>query len=198
MQSTRVLLIRHATCDPVGHILAGRTPGIGLNEDGRAQAAALAAALRTEPLSAVCSSPLQRAMETAAAIAAPHGLPVLEVAGLQEIDFGEWTGSSFADLAGDATWHDFNVLRGTTRVPGGELVLEVQARAVAALLLLVQQHAGASIAIVTHGDVIRAVLGHLLGMPVDNLLRLEIAPAAVSTVVFDGRSPRVIGVNLTV
>jgi broad specificity phosphatase PhoE len=195
VQSTSLLLIRHATCDPVGHALAGRAPGIGLNDDGRAQAAALASALRTEPLSAVYTSPLQRARDTAVAIAAVHGLPVIEAEGLQEIDFGEWTGSTLAALDGDATWADFNVLRSVTRAPGGELLLEAQARAVATLLPIVRHHAGSTIAAVTHADVIRAVLCHLLGMPMDNLLRVDISPAAVATVVFDGRWPRLAGLS---
>jgi ribonuclease H / adenosylcobalamin/alpha-ribazole phosphatase len=129
------------------------------------------------------------------AIAAVHDLSVAEAEGLQEIDFGEWTGSTLAALDGDATWADFNVLRSVTRAPGGELLLEAQARAVAALLPIVQRHAGSSIAAVTHADVIRAVLGHLLGMPMDNLLRLDISPAAVATVVFDGRWPRLAGLS---
>jgi broad specificity phosphatase PhoE len=182
-------------CDPVGHAIAGRTPGIGLNEEGHAQAARLGAWLREVPLAAVYTSPLQRARETASYVADAHGLQPVDAGGLVELDFGEWAGSSIAALDGLDDWYDFNVLRSVTRAPGGELMLEAQARAVATVLELVGRHAGASFAVVTHADVIRAVLCHFLGMPMDNLLRLDVAPASTSTVAFDGRRPRLTGFN---
>ncbi|MBV9735802.1 MAG: histidine phosphatase family protein, partial [Acidisphaera sp.] len=91
-------LIRHATYGLIGHTLAGRTPGHALNEAGRAQAAALAASLAGRPIAAVVSSPLERARETAAPIAAGHGLAVSVDGDFNEIDFGEWTGLAFDTL----------------------------------------------------------------------------------------------------
>jgi ribonuclease H / adenosylcobalamin/alpha-ribazole phosphatase len=194
---TRILLVRHALCDHVGSVLAGRTPGIPLNDEGRAQAGRLARMLADVSIAAVGTSPLQRARETAAVIAAKRDLPVIEHAGLGEVDFGEWTGRSFVELADDPLWQQFNTLRSATRPPGGELFGEVQARAVGAVVELAAQHAGSTVALVSHADVIRAILVHVLGMPPDHLLRLEVAPASVTTVVLGGGPPLLLELNRT-
>jgi probable phosphomutase (TIGR03848 family) len=196
--ATTILLVRHAACEPVGRWLAGRTPGIGLDAEGRGQAAALGHALAAIPLHVVCSSPLQRATETAAAIAAPRSLPVLPHDGLIELDFGAWTGRTLDSLADEPGWHEFNTLRSLSGPPGGELMAQAQARAVAAVLQLAAQHAGRVVAAVSHADIIRAVLCHVLGTSLDHLLRIDVAPASVSTLVFDGPQPRVAGINAPV
>lgn len=188
----RVHLVRHGVFDGVGRSLVGRAPGIPLSSEGRAQALRLADALAREPISAVYTSPLERAQQTAAILAAPHDVHPIPVAAFEEIDFGEWTGSDIHDLDAHSAWRDFNTLRSLTRIPGGELMLETQARAIAGLLELRQRHGNDTIAIVSHADVIRAVLGHVLGMPLDNLLRLEIAPATFSTLELHGSWPRVL------
>src|SRR4051794_13712312 len=95
---TTFLLIRHAHCDPIGHAIAGRAAGVHLNRRGRAEADALGTRLSELAITAVYSSPLERALETAAAVAKPHGLRVETAAGLIEVDFGEWTGRTLADL----------------------------------------------------------------------------------------------------
>lgn len=193
---TRVLLVRHARCQGTGDRLHGRAPGVRLSAAGEREAQALAARLANEPLHAVYASPVERAVQTAAAVAAPHGLePVLDAA-FEELDFGEWTGSGIAALSGD-DWSAFNALRSLAPARGGELMLAVQARAVHGLLALRQRHDGATLAIVTHADVIRALLAHVLGMPLDNVLRLEVEPASVSIVHFDGLWPSVQSLNST-
>src|SRR5215212_2773666 len=95
---TTFLLIRHALCDPVGRSLAGRTSGVHLNAEGGVQAEALARRLGEVAVSAIYSSPLERALETAAPIAADQGVPVIEAPGLLEIDFGDWTGKTLQEL----------------------------------------------------------------------------------------------------
>jgi probable phosphoglycerate mutase len=161
---TRLLLIRHADHDAVGRYLAGQASGLHLNDHGRSQVLALVAALHDVPLAAVASSPLERTRETADPIARDHGLELMLVEGIVEFGVGEWTGRTFAELESLDRWRRFDQLRSLTRPPGGELMLEVQARAVAALLRLAEQYPSGTIAVVFHGDVIRAlrVIAHRL------------------------------------
>ena len=191
----RLFLVRHATCDPVGHSLSGRRPGVGLNAAGRAQAAALGRRLASAPLTAVHSSPLARALETAAALAAPHRLTPHVEPGLAELDFGAWTGRVIDGLRGDGAWTHFNAYRSGTRAPGGELALEAQSRAVAAVLRLADASPDGCVAVVSHADVLKAVVGHLLGVPIDLQHRLEIAPASVTEAELSPWGARVLGVN---
>lgn len=188
---TRLHLVRHAAFSGVGRKLVGRTPGVSLSEQGLIQARHLAADLADEPITAIYTSPLERARETADIIAQACGVPAATSDAFAEIDFGNWTGADIDDLEPHTAWRDFNTLRSLTRIPGGELMLETQARAVAGLLDVQRHQPTGTVVIVSHGDVIRAVLGHLLGMPMDHLLRLEIAPASVSTVELHGAWPQV-------
>ena len=182
---TTVYLIRHAEHGLLGRTLAGRTPGVALNDAGRAQAARL----RGLPVEAVVSSPQQRAQETAAAL----GLPVQVDPAWDEVDFGTWSGQGFAALDPDPAWQLWNAARGSAPTPGGETMLAVQARAVAGLQAL---RAHGSVAVVSHLDVLRAVLAHVLGMPLDFVFRLELAPASRSVVVLWDGGGRVEGLNL--
>jgi len=193
---TTIHLIRHASYDLLGRVLAGRTPGHALNEAGRAEAERLAAALAPRPLAAVAASPLQRAQETASIIAAPHGLAVLEIPGLNEIDFGTWSGMTFDALHADPGWAEFNTLRATVPIPGGESMLAAQSRAVAAMVALAARFPNAEIAAVSHGDVIKALIAHALGAPLDLFQRIEIAPASRSVIALGPGAIRVLGVNL--
>jgi probable phosphoglycerate mutase len=195
MTETTFLLIRHGLTDAVGRVMMGRRPGVRLNAVGRAQAARLAETLRSTPLAAVVSSPLERTRETAEAIARPHGLAVEIADGLLEYEVGGWTGSTFADLDATAEWRRFNTLRSLTAPPDGELMIGVQQRAVAALLDLRAEYSSGIVAAVSHGDVIRALLLFFLGMPIDFLHRLEVSPATISIVTLGPGEPRVLQVN---
>jgi probable phosphomutase (TIGR03848 family) len=196
---TTFLLIRHALCDPVGSSIAGRQPGIHLNEDGKRQAAQLADRLAGLPLAAMYSSPLERAQQTAEAVAAKHRLQVHPLEGVQEIDFGDWTGKTLAELEPLPEWRAFNSFRSGTRIPGGENMAEVLARALGALEQLRQRHPGpgALVGVVTHGDVLRVVLAHALGVPFDFMHRLELSPASVSILEIEDFGSRVLLVNST-
>ena len=193
--TTTFLLIRHGMTDAVGRVMMGRSPGVHLNAAGRAQAERLAERLRDVRFTAIVSSPLERTRDTAAAIAAPHGLAVEPVDGLLEYEVGEWTGSAFRDLDRDPGWRRFNGVRSITRPPGGELMIDVQQRAVTALLDLRERHPSGTIAAVSHGDVIRAILLFVLGMPIDFLHRLEVSPGTVSVVTFGPAEPRLLSMN---
>jgi broad specificity phosphatase PhoE len=189
-----LLLVRHGLCDPVDNVIAGRSAGIHLNAVGLRQVRKLARALAHLPIAAVYSSPLERARETAAALAEPAGLHVRISPALEELDFGAWTGRTLASLADDADWRRFNTERGTTRIPGGETMDEVVARAADGLTRMAADHGAEPVVAVSHGDVIRALLAHYAGMSLDHMLRLEVAPASVSVVRL-GPVPRVLTVN---
>ncbi|HEY0779456.1 MAG TPA: histidine phosphatase family protein [Gemmatirosa sp.] len=195
----RLFLIRHGLIDSLGVSLPGRTPGVTLNRAGRAQlgplVARVARRLAGARLDAVIASPLARAQQTGAAIARAHGLPVTCEPALLELDFGRWTNRAIADLGADADWVPFNSYRSGTPAGGAELAVAVQARAVAALLARARATPDATIAAVSHGDVVRAVLAHVMGVPIDLQLRLEISPASVSEIELRPWGPRVLALN---
>ena len=122
------------------------------------------------------SSPLERATETASFISDLQGLDVATDEGLNELDCGAWVGKPFPELKDSEEWRRFNHLRSLTRAPGGESLLEVQARAWKSLEDLQPRYQEGTVAAVTHGDVIRSLLLLLLGMPLDHILRLEVEP----------------------
>jgi probable phosphoglycerate mutase len=198
--ATTFLLIRHGMCDPVGKVISGRLPGVHLNEEGRAQAARLAEGLvggwaASGRIAAIHSSPLERARETAAPLAARIDVAVQESPALNEIDFGEWSGRSLDELEGDVRWQAWNAFRGGRRAPGGEIMLEVQARALAELERLRLLHPGQVVALFSHCDVIRAAILHYLGAPAEMILRLEVAPASVSRLRIDEWGARLLSLN---
>jgi broad specificity phosphatase PhoE len=174
------LLIRHGHTAAVGHCLVGRLPGIGLSDMGRVEVETLAAKLTATPLAAVYSSPLQRAMETARAVAGNQGLEVTCLDAVCELDFGEWTGRTFAELDADEAWQRFNASRSCARVPRGETALEVQARVVGALEQLGEIHRNQIFAVVSHQDVIRAALLYCAGMSLDLYDRFTVPPASIT------------------
>ncbi|HEX7967965.1 MAG TPA: histidine phosphatase family protein [Stellaceae bacterium] len=188
--------IRHAEHDLLGRELVGRRPGVHLNQTGRERAGRIAGALADVPLEAVLSGPLERARETAEAIARRRGQAVVLCPALDEVDFGEWTGRRFAELDEDRRWRHFNRYRAIAVIPGGELLLEVQARIMRLLAELGERHPAGRLALVSHGDVIRSALLHVLGMPLDFIQRLEVSPASLSTVVLDESGPRALAVNV--
>lgn len=196
---TRILLIRHGSTDLLGRVLYGRMPGVHLNEEGRRQARAVGEALKARyTIDAVVSSPLERAIETAQFIADSQNVKVSTDEGLNELEFGGWLGKSFADLREREEWRQFNQLRSLTRAPGGESLLEVQGRAWNSLEKIQASYPDGTLAAITHGDVIRAVLLLLLGTPLDHILRLEVSPASVSEIVLGGREPLVRSINESV
>lgn len=193
---TTLHLIRHGSYPPLGRYLAGRVHDLPLDPEGRAQAAQVAEALAARPLAAVVASPRLRTRETAAPIAAAHGLAVTLDDDLDELAFGDWTGRSFAELSGDPAWAAFNASRALAPIPGGETMAAVQARAVAALLRLRAAYPEGEVAVVSHGDVIKAMLLGVLGAPLELMRRIEVAPASRSVVVLHEADACVLAVNL--
>jgi broad specificity phosphatase PhoE len=190
-----ILLIRHAAHVELGRVLSGRRNDVALSQDGLEQAEIVADLLSVEPLAAVYSSPRERAWYTAREIAEQHELEVTVDEALDEIDFGDWTGRSFAELEPEPEWQNWNEARGTARPPGGESMAEAGTRAVSRLEALAARHHGATFAAVSHCDVIRAVVAHYLGLSLDNLLRFDIDPASVTRLAVGNWGARVMSIN---
>ena len=194
---TTFLLIRHATTDAVGKKLSGRTAGVHLNEAGKIQAQNVTRRLASTTINAVYSSPLERAVETAAPIATSHQLETIISNHFLEMDFGEWTNCSFDELQVNKQFQRFNTFRSCTRIPGGELMLEAQARIVAGLQKLCVQHTNETVAIVSHSDMIKAAIAYFAGIHLDMFQRIEISPASVSIVEVYEETARIMLVNGT-
>lgn len=179
MVGTVFHLVRHASHDLVGRVLVGRGP-VALSEAGQREAGMVSRALADAGLAAVFTSPQPRARQTAALIAAHAGVAATVDPGLDELDFGAWTGLAFDALQDDSRWQAFNTFRGGAPIPGGETMLAVQARAVETVLRLRDAHPNTALALVSHADVLKAILAHFLGMPLDLIGRIELAPASRS------------------
>lgn len=194
---TSFLWIRHAATEYPDGKIAGRAPDIGLSSAGRVQAQRLASRLAKQNIRAIYSSPQLRARATAQALGEALRADIRIAAELDELDYGDWTGRTFAELEASSQWRAFNSVRSWTRIPNGELMLEVQARVLGFVERALNDHSAETVALVTHADVIRAVLAYFLGVPIDLALRLEVSAASVTILVLDEKGPSVRCVNHT-
>lgn len=189
-----LFLARHASHGDLGRVLSGRGGGGPLTNAGRQQAERLAERLAKESLTRIQSSPQRRAIETAAVVAERTGLGIEEVSALDEIDFGQWTGLAFEDLAADPAWMAWNQQRGRTCPPGGESIAAVAERTASHLERLARSD-GDRVLCVSHCDVIRATIAHYLGLCLDHVLRFDVDPAALSILSIGGWGVRLITLN---
>lgn len=198
---TTVLLIRHGrtTANGAG-VLAGWTEGVGLDDVGRAQVEALAQRLRGVPLAEVVTSPLQRCLETVSGLLAGRdGAREPEVDDrFGEVRYGEWSGQELKKLAKDPLWKVVQHHPSAMRFPGdgGEAMRDMQVRAVEAVRdWNTRLGEGAVYAVVSHGDVIKAVLADALGLHLDQFQRIVVDPASVSVVTYTPLRPFVVRTN---
>jgi probable phosphomutase (TIGR03848 family) len=194
---TLLLLVRHALTEATGRRLSGNAPGHHLSAAGRSQAEALAERLRPLRLAAVYSSPIERCVETAEAVAAPRGVPVHGERDLREVEYGRWTGRPLAQLARTALWKRLQQHPSGVRFPDGESLDEVQTRAARALDAIAARHPRGIVAAVTHADVIRLALAHYSGIHLDLYQRLIVSPASVTAIALGDRIPRIVRTNDT-
>jgi broad specificity phosphatase PhoE len=189
-----VLLVRHAHTHAIGTRLAGRTPRVHLSARGYAELPRLRRQLAPIALDAVYSSPLVRARETAEPIAADHGLAVEIDDDLNEVDFGDWTDSTFDALSADPRWEVFNRRRSTAAVPNGEQPSQVQRRAVTLISRLADRHRPGTIAIVSHAEVIRSAVLWFDRRSLDDFDQVPIDTASVTGIRM-ASTPQVVFVN---
>lgn len=187
-----------------GPVLAGWTPGLHLDDRGRAQATAVAERLRTVPFTALVSSPLDRCLDTAAAIAAGRDLELQVEDRIGECRYGDWTGRPLRELAKDPLWKVVQSHPSAAVFPGpdGEPLRETQNRAVAAIRDWDgRQRAAAGPDAVwlacSHGDVIKAVVADALGLHLDQFQRIFIDPCSVTVIRYTELRPFVVRVNDT-
>ena len=190
-----LLLIRHGATDLTAKRLVGRTPGVGLNARGRQQADRLVQRMQGIHIHHIASSPLERAQQTAAPLAQAYGLRIQTEPGLNECDYGDWTGQEFKALRRIDLWKRVQQRPADARFPGGEALREVQARVVGSIESLVLAHPKETVAAFSHGDVIKAALAHFIGVHLDLFQRLHVAPAAVSALVLGMGQPGLVCVN---
>jgi probable phosphomutase (TIGR03848 family) len=192
----RVLLVRHAVTAQTGRRLSGWTPGLHLTDEGRAQARRLAGRLASVPVQAIYSSPLDRCLETAQILAEGRGMAVRELPELGEVRYGDWTGRELKELAREDLWRTVQLHPSGARFPGGESLLEMQTRAVAGIerLRTLAEHAGQTVLVASHADVIKAVAAHYAGLHLDQFQRLVVGPASLTAIGF-GPVPRLVRLN---
>lgn len=196
---TEFLLIRHAVNDFVktGR-LAGWTPDVHLNAEGRAQAAALGERLAQTRIDAAYSSPLERCIETAQAVLAHH--PHLSLAlseAIGEVRYGAWQGAELSKLARRKLWRAVQINPSRAGFPDGETMRAAQMRAVDAIEQFAQQHPRQRVAIFSHSDVIKMILAHYLGVHLDLFQRIEVSPASLSIIRLSFGRPSVLQMNET-
>ncbi len=171
-----LLLIRHGENDYVKTgKMAGRLPGVHLNERGQDQARALGEALKDVPIKAIYSSPLERALETATPIASARKLQIIQEPDLMDADIGKWQGKSWKVLSLTKVWKIVQHSPSRFRFPDGESFPEMQTRISGALERIVKKHNKPHdiVAVVFHADPIKLAVSHFMGLPLDNFQRLS-------------------------
>ncbi len=198
-----VILVRHGrtTANATG-VLAGRTPGVLLDDAGEQQARATGERLAAVPLRAVVTSPLERCRQTAAAIVAAHpdALRARREARLTECDYGDWQGRALKDLAKEPLWKLVQQQPSAAAFPGGESLRAMQDRAVAAVRRhdreIGDEHGDDAVWVaVSHGDVIKSILADALGTHLDSFQRIVVDPASVSIIRYTDARPYVLASN---
>ena len=196
--STVVVLVRHGQTGTTGKVLPGRAPGLHLADAGREQAERAAARIaELKQVDAVYASPLERARETAAPIAAARGLRVRTERGLLECDFGDWTGQELKTLMKLPEWGAVQRYPSGFRFPNGESFVEMQQRMVGAIEKLRAAHPGGVVVAVSHADTIKAAVAHAMGTHLDLFQRIVISTCSISAIAYSPGGPAVLTVNST-
>jgi probable phosphomutase (TIGR03848 family) len=198
-----VILVRHGrTTSNAAGTLAGRLPGVRLDDTGAGQAVRTGERLAVVPLAGVVSSPLERCRQTAKAIVKAHpGSPRLTTErGITECDYGDWSGRPIRELAKEKLWSLVQAQPSAATFPGGESMIAMQARSVTAVRRLdaafeAEHGPGAVWVAVSHGDVIKSVLADALGLHLDLFQRLHVDPASISIVRYTEARPFVLATN---
>jgi len=200
---TLVLVVRHGLTASTGTALTGWTPGISLDDRGRAQANALGARLGGVPIDAIVSSPLDRCRETAEAIANARAGPPLTVQideRVGECHYGDWTGQPLKRLTKDPLWRVVQAHPSAVRFPGkdGESMRDMQDRAVSAVRDWNERLGGGAVYVIcSHGDVIKSILTDSLGMHLDMCQRIQVDPCSLSVIRYTPLRPFVLRMNDT-
>lgn len=182
----KLVLVRHGQTDfNVEHKLPGQLPGIPLNDAGRKEAQATAAAIRALPLTAIVASPLERTMETAGYINEGRSLPIHQDRDLLDTDYGRFSGQNYDTLdKQNPVWRQF--ITDPQRAPAGvEGFAAVQRRAVrAAERWRAAPDMGEWVALVTHADLVKMIVAHYMGIPLASVPLINMDNASASLLAF--------------
>jgi len=193
----RVVLLRHArSVANAEGLLVGRLPGIFLDEQGSSQADLLVEQLGSLNLTAVVRSPLERTALTIKPFLDKFDLPEHVDERFTECDYGNWSGLKLSELAKDPLWKNVQAKPSTVTFPDGESMAAMASRAVAGIAHW-NQTLNANYLVVSHGDVIKAILADALGMKLDDFQRIDIRPASISVVDYGKDSTTVNIMNFT-
>lgn len=190
-------LVRHGETDwnRSGQIMGSRP--VPLNENGRSQARELAQRLGTLPIEKLYSSPVDRARQTADIVASALHIPVTIDNGLTEIGVGEWEGKFWDELVDDIARINFYASPHDARPPGGETLREVQSRAVAAVQRACLSEESGPVVLVSHADIVRAILGHYLRIDLELVRQMRIDHASLSALDLNGTLADLLFLNYT-
>jgi broad specificity phosphatase PhoE len=177
---TTFLLARHAAHDWLGRGFAGRQPDVSLNAQGRQQAQDLVARLAGVQVDHIYCSPQPRTHQTAQALAQARGLAIQTEAAFDEVDLGDWQGRTFDEVRDQEAWKHWLERRASAQPPGGEPFAQVERRAMAGLHRLARRHPEQHVLVVSHGDVLKAMVASSIGLSLDRLEQFDIAPASIS------------------
>lgn len=191
-----IVLVRHGVTLATGKRLGGWTDA-SLSEKGVEQARAAAQRLAHLDVAAVYTSPIVRTRETATLVAEPHGLEPVELPGLAEVDYGEWTDRELAELREEPLWRTIQAAPSRVTFPGGGTIRGVAAAVTDALEEVAAAHGDHDVVLaVSHADVIKAALAQFLGLGLDGFQRIHVSPASCSVVhLAAGHPPMVLRTN---
>ncbi|WP_219413440.1 histidine phosphatase family protein [Pseudonocardia nigra] len=198
---TTLILLRHGrSAANAGGVLAGRTPGVELDDTGQAQARKVVERLVGVPIAEIVCSPMLRCEQTVAPLAADRGLDPAGEPDLAEVDYGSWTGGELKKLAKEPLWKVVQAHPSAAVFPGGEGLAGMQARAVAAVrrhsARIADAHGPQAVWLAcSHGDVIKALLADALATHLDNFQRIVVDPGSISVVHYTETRPFVARVN---
>jgi probable phosphoglycerate mutase len=204
---TTLLLVRHGLTAMTGPVLAGWTPGVGLNDQGRTQARDLAVRLEPVPVAAVVSSPLDRCVQTAEAVAAGRPADAGKVEldeRFGEVHYGDWTGRPLKELAKEPLWKIVQAHPSAAVFPGeeGEAMADAQYRAISAVRdwnarIAAEHGENATYVVCSHGDIIKAIVADAMGLHLDQFQRLVADPASVTVIRYTPTRPFLVRLNDT-
>ena len=193
-----LVLVRHGLTALTGPVLAGWTPGLHLDSRGEAQAAAVAQRLRPLPFAAMVSSPLDRCLDTAAAIAAGRDGEVVVDDRIGECRYGDWTGRPLTELSKDPLWKVVQAHPSAVTFPGpeGEALRDTQARAVAAVRDWNSRLPDDAVWLAcSHGDVIKSIVADAVGLHLDQFQRIQADPCSVTVIRYTELRPFLVRLN---
>lgn len=196
--SKTVLLLRHArsTANAQG-VLAGRAPDVHLDERGEKQARKLAEVLAPVPVEFIVHSDLTRTRETVLPWATSSNVTLREDARITECDYGTWTGRELKTLADEPLWKTIQSEPSAVTFPEGESMVAMQQRAIESLNFW-REEATSLFALCSHGDVLKALVAHAIGLPLDEFQTLHVQPASLSVLRWDGHKWSLVLLNHTV